>query len=254
MKRNTRAKSAVILLIVLLIFLNGANCQENVSRNLYDVSTPHKTTMNYSSTAPLQELKELVRDILFKGTGDSLSIEDVATVEYLSQPILNNGKRYEIFEVSLNKDLPEVYDKNGFLLIDSSKRVAFFVFLSSYESIKARTQDTLVFFAGRYKRKGYGTFKVFSIIKDTLRNIFVSPDFVSNNSLDCISYQNDDLILENADFNHDGFNDLKFSGIKNYYCKGLEEGYGRDERKPVRSEKITILYFYNAKSGCWESN
>jgi hypothetical protein len=81
--------------------------------------------------------------------------------------------------------------------------------------------------------------------------IFESADPVSNYSLNCESYENDDLKLQNIDLNNDGYLDLKFTGIKNFYCNGFEQ-YGRDERKPIKKEKISITYYYNSINQNWQ--
>jgi hypothetical protein len=50
------------------------------------------------------------------------------------------------------------------------------------------------------------------------------------------------LKFNNIDVNGDGLNDLVFSGAALTFCKGLERGYGRNDRNPIRRDKIKIIF------------
>jgi hypothetical protein len=65
---------------------------------------------------------------------------------------------------------------------------------------------------------------------------------VFNNSTDCKSYKPFMLTFKNIDIDNDGILDINFSGEVASYCKGLETGYGRNNRTPVELKKINFSF------------
>jgi len=222
------------------------------NNDLYDSIFPEKINSIIRPNCSEKELKSLVKNILVKHTGDPINIDDIESAKFWGTLKVNNGHNVEIFNIKLSYKLPAVYDYFGVLVIDNTELNSYFLFLNSIEPIKTRNIDSVMFFAGRYKRKGHGVFKIFSFKDDKLQSIFTTDEYVSNFSLDCTSYENEDLKLENVDLNNDSLLDLRFSGIKNYYCEGLEEGYSREDRKPLKKEKVTILYHYDKYLSNWK--
>lgn len=243
----------LLLIFVCLSFkTDKTTSHSNSSNDLYDLISPEKISSVISSKCSENELKISVKNILVNHTGDPIKIDDIESAKYWGTLKANNGHIVELFNIKLSYKLPAVYDYFGVLVVDNKELKAYFLFLNSIEPIKIKISDTTSFFAGRYKRKGYGVFKIFSFNGNRLQSIFTSGDYVSNFSLDCISYENDDLKLENIDLNNDGLLDLRFTGIKNSYCEGLEEGYSREDRKPLKKEKIIIKYYYDEHFSGWK--
>lgn len=95
----------------------------------------------------------------------------------------------------------------------------------------------------------YGYFKMYQIFSTNVVESFNSELLcggkgvvVKNSSIDCKSYSPFFLNLEIDDVNKDGFDDFIFLGNVLYYCEGLERGYGRLDRKPIKKEPIEIQF------------
>ncbi|WP_353331696.1 hypothetical protein [Bacteroides sedimenti] len=207
--------------------------------------------VNVKSGISNSEIKKIVIEQLIKSSGDSLKYTDVESVKYWGKYNLVDLGESRIYKIKLSYSLPNVWHYPLVLIVDSNGN-AYLVNLDMIELIKIKGNSNDYYFAGRYKnRYCYGVFKIFGFINNSMYQIFESEEPVSNHSLDCESYKNDNLKLKNIDLNNDGYFDLKFSGIKYSYCDGLEQ-YGRDERKPIKKEKITIVYYYNSVDKTWQ--
>jgi hypothetical protein len=230
--------------------------ESNISKDNYnsqDLYPPEKIASVLGPNSSENELKRLIMKILIKDTGDSIKIEDIESAKYWGKLEIKEDHSVELFNIKLSYSLPAVYDYYGILVVDNRELNAYFLPLNSIEPVKLNAKDSTVFFAGRCKRKGYGLFKIYSFRGNILQSIFTSKDYVSNFSLDCISFENDDLKMKNIDLNNDGLLDLSFTGIKNIYCEGFEEGFSKDDRKPLKKEKLTIKYLYDANLATWTS-
>lgn len=196
------------------------------------------------------ELKKIIVEQLTKNSGDSLKLTDVESVKCLGKYNVVDLGSSRIYKIKLSYNLPNVWHYFAALIVDSHCN-AYLVDLDLIELIKTEKNSSGFYFAGRYKnRYRYGVFRIYRFIKNTMYQVFESEGPVSNYSLDCESYEKDDLRLQNVDLNNDGYLDLKFSGIKNFFCNGLEQ-YGRDERKPIRKEKISMIFYYDSINQNW---
>jgi len=63
-----------------------------------------------------------------------------------------------------------------------------------------------------------------------------------------ISYKPFMLSFKNIDINNDGLLDINFSGQVASYCKGLEMGYGRNDRKPITLTKINFSFILKSEN------
>lgn len=236
----------IVALGLTLIFSSTMKAQiRNDSIKSFQIS------VNVESGISNSEIKKIVLEQLIKSSGDSLKYTDVVSVKYQGKYNLVDLGESRIYKIKLSYSLPNVWHHHLVLIIDRNSN-AYLVNLDMIELIKIKERSNDYYFTGRYKnRYCYGVFKIFRFINNSMYQIFESEEAVSNHSLDCESYKNDDLKLNNVDLNKDGYLDLKFSGIKYIYCEGLEQ-YGRDERKPIKKEKITIVYYYNSGDKTWQ--
>ncbi|MDR3048153.1 MAG: hypothetical protein LBU51_11215 [Bacteroidales bacterium] len=225
-------------------------CPTNVLGQEYNDSidsiVSFKVKENIIANVPSIKLKTIIKNQFAAMSGDQITLNDIDSVKYLGTYKLKNVGYVLIFKIQLDH-LPMVWHYSWVLLIDKVNHNGYLVELDVIEPIKIKQNSNEFYFAGRYKnRYQYGTFKIFNINNGTMYTVFESDEAVSNYSYDCISYEHDDLKLHNLDVNRDYYLDLKFMGIKNYYCEG-HESYGRDERKPIKSDSISIIY-------CFEGN
>ena len=56
------------------------------------------------------------------------------------------------------------------------------------------------------------------------------------------------LVFKNIDVNNDGILDVNFSGEVASYCKGLETGYGRNDRAPIGLSKINFSFVLKSEN------
>ena len=159
-----------------------------------------------------------------------------------------------IYSIRFSEALPEVVGKKAYLVYNSKVHEAAVLFLDTLTPMKIKKTDTAMLMGGSFQNKGVGYFAVFNVINDKkgrrFFEIFNSSDDhycsdgipVYNSSLDCMCYDPFMLNFNNTDINKDGLNDLTFSGYVLTFCKGLETGYGRNERKPLHKDRIDIVF------------
>jgi len=241
-------KAILVTSLLLALLLNCLIVMANSPKEIIDPIKIRSTLNEHSSIKQLKIAFFNISSAVFKDP-PIYKLNSIESIKFSKRINVSIGK-IDIFKIKLSDDLPEVYDKNLVLIVDNFRHNAYFLSLDIVEPIKSQNRDTAYYFAGRYKRKEYGTFKVFDFINYKMKLTFSSPDYVSNDSMECICYANDDLRLQNADENGDGYLDLKFSGIKNYYCIG-GENVGRLDRKPLKTRKIKFIYYYDPKHTSW---
>jgi hypothetical protein len=243
-----------LLMLTLFICLSFKGTVKNVylkKNDLNDSIRPFRIEKDINPYTPESELRDIIRNRLINVSGDKISLKDIETVKYYSTYKIKDIGATLIFKVKLSYNLPSVWHYSIALIVDSVKHNGYLIDLDVIEPIKIKQESEFFYFAGRYKdRHRYGTFKIFEFKNSIMHEIFESDNEVSNYSNDCISYENDDLKLQNIDLNNDGYLDLKFFGIKNYYCNGYEQ-YGREERKPIKSEKVSFIYYFDKSKLNW---
>jgi hypothetical protein len=157
----------------------------------------------------------------------------------------------QVYMVTLSMDLPEVVPDTMFLLVSRNKGQAALFPLSSLQPLRLSSQDTVTLIGGTFLSRGKGFFMIyrfndrdgFDLVFDTSKDSGCpGPIPVYNSSLDCISYDPFGLKLELTDVNGDGINDLIFSGKVLFFCQGLETGYGRTDRKPLKEKSVRIVF------------
>lgn len=196
------------------------------------------------------EVKKLVLKELIKESGDNLTLTDIDSVKFIGNFRLKDfSNDSRIYKIKLSYNLPTVYHYNLVLIVNDNQ--GYLIPLDTVELVRIQKSSNEYYFAGRYiNRNGYGYFKIFKFNNNHMFKIFESHIAISNFSYDCTSFKNGNLQLQNIDVNKDGYLDLKFSGIKYFYCKGLEN-YGRGDKKPIKQEKITIIFYYNPQDSTW---
>jgi hypothetical protein len=107
-------------------------------------------------------------------------------------------------------------------------------------------KDDTEYYFGAYEitEQGHGLFKVIRYKGDSAKCVFTTEDKVyNNNSSDCYNICNGGFLkLSLKDLNNDGIPDFSFTGQICVYCKGLENGFGSSNRKPLK--KVRIKYTY----------
>jgi hypothetical protein len=244
MLRNRILQISIVILSFLFCLTSKAEIRNDSIKSFQiDISVDDKTSNN--------EIKKIVLKQLINCSGDSLKLSDIKSVKCRGTYSIEGLGLSKIYKIELSYSLPNVWHYSLALIVDNHHK-GYLVNLDLIELIKLKKESDNYYFSGRYKnRHRYGVFRIFKFSDNIMCQIFESADPVSNYSLDCESYENDDLKLQNIDLNNDGYLDLKFTGIKNFYCKGFEQ-YGRDERKPIKKEKISITYYYNSVNQNWQ--
>ena len=254
MARNNEIFRLLFLFIIFTFLpLKSAATFISVQSVYYDSIQPIKIDAIFvDKHYPKDKLKIFVTSLVAKRLGDGVSQKDIESVKYWGTINIKNLNKVSIFKIKYSYKLPCIWHYSAVLIIDNTNHNAYLFDLDNIELIKESSDSNAYRFAGRYKNRHlYGTFEIFEFKNNVMYQVFNSEEPVSNYSFDCESYENDDLKLQNVDLNNDSYLDLKFTGIKNFYCNGHEE-YGRDERKPIKKEKITIIYYFNKEKLNWE--
>jgi len=177
----------------------------------------------------------------FKSFGDS-AISSIAPISELKVHRLGN---VEIFRLTFNEYLPAVVKKINYLIVSREAEKAAILFVDTVYPIRISKAKDLYLLSGVNVYKDQGFYCVFDVDSSkNLNQIFDSSTLsdgqfpVYNSSIDCSSYQPFYLKFTNIDLNNDGVLDVEFSGRENFYCKGLETGIGRLDKKPVISKSI----------------
>ena len=258
------------LLVVLMLFLSCGN-RSNPKQLVPDTSKKNITGISRKS-------KDLINPIIYRQCvrlSDSLfqlndSFKKKALIELFSEDFENippemilSIKRDSIslnvadygkcisYEINLSDNLPSVMAKKMILLFNEKRETGVLLQLFQLTPIKIRISDSSILLAGTYLVRAKGYFAIyrfnkvngFDIIFNSLSDANCGNGLpVYNSSLDCISYDPFLLRIVNVDDNKDGLCDLIFIGQANFYCSGLETGYGRKDRKPLRKEDLHIRF------------
>lgn len=149
----------------------------------------------------------------------------------------------------LSDDLPEVLPKRNYFVVGERNRLGTLFLLDSLIFIKTSCNDPSYLLAGVAKVKAFGYFKLYNFnTQNSFNEILNTMHYcgnglpVFNNSLDCTSYYPAQFRFKNIGINHDGLLDIVISGTVASYCKGLETGYGRTDRRPISKRKLTICF------------
>lgn len=172
-------------------------------------------------------LRKLYHDIPLVGFGNS-SIYEVRTADNLP----SNMARYQCL----------VWNKNSHKMT--------LLPIESCSLLQMDLNTTAYYIGGFYTWRGLGTYLVYGTADDVFYDIFNAGEaceagvlWLSNRTYDCVSYEPFFFSVKNNDLNADGYADLQFEGTINIYCTGLEEGFGRDKRQPIKKQQMSILFF-----------
>lgn len=187
----------------------------------------------------------------------SITINDIKKIMYVKEANLRNWGMTSIYKFELSDQLPESVYKKGILVISKLRAQAAIFFLDNFDLVKLKEADTAYFLAGVHILKSRGYFYLyefdgtqyflskFSTLSDNYCNNGIP---VYNNSLECICYKPFELIFKNIDVDKDGLMDLNFSGDILSFCEGLQNGYGREDRKPTSVFKLNITFIASQKN------
>ncbi|MCW3465168.1 hypothetical protein [Chitinophaga nivalis] len=186
---------------------------------------------------------------LFNG----LTPNDIKKITHFKKVLLKKWGETDIYNFELSENLPEVIDKKGILVVSKKRAQAAVFFLEHLRLVKLIESDTDYFIGGTHISKSKGYFYLydfdgldFQSSFNTLSNQYCKNGIpIYNNSMDCISYQPFELQFQNIDINKDGLLDLSFSGNLLSFCKELEFGYGRKDRKPISVSQLNITFLAN---------
>lgn len=214
----------------------------------------HRDLLDFDSSYfdKKDSLKEYLIKIFRQDLEGIRSTDDITSISPDQNATLQDLGRVKIYKATFSNDLPEVAPKIVYLVYSVEKRQAALLFLdNSLQLIKLRKSSEDYLIAGTYRVRGKGYFAVYQYNKKNQFDlIFDSSTMgdcdngiaVMNASLDCVSYDPFDFDFQNVDSDKDGLNDLVFKGTINRYCEGLETNTGRNDRKPLKSEKVTIIF------------
>ena len=185
---------------------------------------------------------------------EGLKDNDITEVKLVDSVGIKNFGVAQIYNIILSNSLPEVFTKSNYLIVDKNKKLAALFLLDTLIFIKTSDNDKTVLLSGVEKIKAKGFFKIYDFTDgNEFNEILNSLNYcenglpVFNESLDCISYKPFMLAFKNIDVNNDGIFDVNFSGDVASYCKGLETGYGRNDRGPITLSKINFSFILKSE-------
>jgi hypothetical protein len=208
--------------------------------------------MSDSFFAQIDSVKKGLLVALFPQDFEGISASNIESITQVSDPL--NVEAFGIcrtYEIILSNELPSVVAKKMYLLFCEEKQKGVLFQIEKLQPLKIKNTDKTIIIGGVYlvRSKGYFAVYKFNKINGFVLTFDSSSDkycengiAVYNNGLDCLSYEPFMLEFENTDINSDGLNDLVFSGNALLFCEGLESGYGRKDRKPVKVQKLKITF------------
>lgn len=180
---------------------------------------------------------------------EGLKDKDITGVKFIENERVKGFGIVQIYNITLSDNLPEVFTKSNYLVVNKDKKQAALFLLDTLFFIKTSFNDSTILLGGIEKIKAKGFFLIYDFAgENEFKEILNSLDYcengipVFNNSTDCISYKPFMLDYKNIDMNNDGILDVNFSGEVASYCTGLETGYGRNDRPPVEVSKINFTF------------
>lgn len=180
---------------------------------------------------------------------EGLKDKDIVSFKLISTVTIKKFGGVQIYSIELSENLPEVFTKRNYLIVNSHKKQAALFLVDTLYFIKSFAQDKDVLLAGVEMVKSKGFYVLYDFMGDNkFKEILNTLDYcedglpVFNSSIDCKSYVPFILTVKNTDINNDGLLDINFSGDIASYCKGLETGYGRNDRAPVELNKINFTF------------
>ncbi len=200
-------------------------------------------SLNRNSTVGTYLIKKFNKEY------EGLKNKDITEVKLIDSVSVKNFGVAQIYNIILSNNLPEVFSKSNYLIVDKNKKLAALFLLDTLMFIKTSENDNTILLAGIEKIKAKGFFKIYDFTEGSeFKEILNSLNYCENGipvfdeSIDCISYKPSMLSFKNMDINNDGIFDVNFSGVVALYCKGLETGYGRNDRNPVSLSKINFSF------------
>lgn len=200
---------------------------------------------------PAKEFKQQLLQT-FRQELDGLHVADIVRVRYVRTVPVKGAGQLRIYHVLLSPSLPEVYGKSAYMVRDTHGQAAWF-WLDSLWFIKEQRAAPHYLLSGVSMGRSRGFYMVYAWAKagffhPILNSLTTStPAYphgvpVYDVSLDCQNYQPFQLRFSQRDLNGDGYLDLVFTGRLLSFCRGLEMGYSREDRPPVRSEPVRLVW------------
>lgn len=206
------------------------------------------TKLSYKFPKNEEKIRNVLSSTFFE---NEITPKEFEFIHFIGSYKISGLGQTIIYKIKLGHTVPAVYSRGYYLVIGVENKLVYLIAFDKLELIKLHPKDKYWFFSGRFiRRSGYSNFDIYHFRDTKMVKIFSSDEYVSNFSYDCISYRNGNLSFKNIDINNDGYLDLYFDGIKNYYCHGLENN-GRLDVKPIKSEFIKIKYLYNKELNNW---
>ena len=193
-----------------------------------------------------QLLKSFYREL------DGLRVADLVRVRFLRTVAVKGAGPLRLYHVSLSPSLPEVWAKSAYVVRDTHGQAAWFWLDTLWFLKEQRTaQQSLLSGVSMGRSRGYylvyawtkgGYFRSILNSLNTTTLTYPSGVPVYDVSLDCENYQPFQLHFSQPDLNGDGYLDVVFTGRRLFFCRGLELGFSREDRRPVRSQPVRLVW------------
>ncbi|HVU57994.1 MAG TPA: hypothetical protein VHD83_23195 [Puia sp.] len=157
----------------------------------------------------------------------------------------------QIYHIKLSSDLPSVAGRSYYLIVSKKLLQAALLPLDSFNPVKLKNSDSTSLVGGLFLLRGKGFYMIYRHNgRDGFDLVFNTSEVdgceeplpVYNRTLDCTSYYPFAMKLTIKDVDSDGVNDLVFDGNVLFFCRGLEYGYGREDRKPLKKKSVKIIF------------
>jgi hypothetical protein len=183
---------------------------------------------------------------------EGLRVADLVRVHFLRTVAVKGAGPLRFYQVSLSTSLPEVWAKSAYVMRDTHGRAAWF-WLDSLWFLKEQRTTPQYLLSGVSMGRSRGYYLVYAWAKGGYFHSILNslntrtPTYpygvpVYDVSLDCENYQPFQLHFSQPDLNGDGYLDVVFTGRRLFFCRGLEEGFSREDRRPVRSEPVRLVW------------
>jgi hypothetical protein len=208
--------------------------------------TPDKHSFNvlyFSNTRlPVFDSDSMLNDEQIKKY--CISYFSIGTVDSIKVALVEKFDSLVLYHYEIKGLLSTSYQ--GTLLINRNNHHG--LFLPVVDARLFKPNHNKLFIYGIQQYRTYGYFNVYSVCNDSIIQVLASENLcrdglpVRNSSLDCNSYEPANLKLSIKDLNGDGAIDFIFFGVLNSYCQGLESGFGRLDKRPLKITPLNIIF------------
>ena len=222
--------------------------------------------VHFDTTAFIGADSLLKRAIITSFPNDlgGLKMNDISAIKLTEKDIPGSqSQTFDAYEIIFSSDAPSITGPSQYILISRNTAKAVLLPFNDFKILDLSLAKKPLLIGGLLTSQGKGFYMIYRYNDSTgFKLIFnTADDFtcgssipVYNSSTDCISYDPYLLHLNITDVNKDHIKDLVFTGKVLYFCKGLETGIGREDRKPLRQKNIKLIFqtVINADNISWQ--